>query len=582
MSGYDGPGQTGLMKFQSPVIDNQVYYGSFPPTPYDHHPLLQPGNPQEADFQYLAGSGYSSEKSFVHGSAPSVESRERKDRDLRVANAHHQRIPSSHSVQTLPRKRKASTESEYDLPAQKKAVLAQVHVQDPNGDYYDLSGQTSPYSPFVPTPTGSTGLPTCVSHGASPRPSGHHYSTSTASQVSLAAPSPHTPAFSPSFTTVKSEQSPAAPMTPIPRPTTSSPLKSSVPKLVRTSTMQQSPTAPCSTIAIGQTQTFNPYTLSTLKANLKLKGDLDSMKEDWTAEEKEARRRLVVFERDQSGSTITANFKGVAPQDRQASSICISCIWWKEKNEYYVTSVDTIYLLEALVGVRFTVEEKNRIRRNLEGFRPLTVSKARPDSEEFFKVIMGFPHPKPRNIEKDVKVFPWKILATALKKIISKYSASYSSTAAPLLTPASSIYSGEGLSEYQYPSSPHPEYMAAAGYPMNSEMGYMPQAVQMRVPRPVVTGPPELQLQMPEYVPAYDVNGQYIYQNGVPVTQATMGMPAHPMTAPVTRMPTWEYANFVNDSPVTLAPQSAPPTAYPRGPMVEAAEFMPHVHYQQH
>jgi hypothetical protein len=33
----------------------------------------------------------------------------------------------------------------------------------------------------------------------------------------------------------------------------------------------------------------------------------------------------------------------------------------------YVTSVDTIYLLESLVAVRFTVEEKNRIRRNLEG-----------------------------------------------------------------------------------------------------------------------------------------------------------------------------------------------------------------------
>ena len=106
---------------------------------------------------------------------------------------------------------------------------------------------------------------------------------------------------------------------------------------------------------------------------------------------------------------------------RPTRSICVSCIWWEEKDEYYITSVDTIYLLEQLVNVRFTVEEKNRIRRNLEGFRPLTVSKAKADSEEFFKVIMGFPNPKPRNIEKDVKVFPWKILAHALKKIISKY-----------------------------------------------------------------------------------------------------------------------------------------------------------------
>ena len=73
------------------------------------------------------------------------------------------------------------------------------------------------------------------------------------------------------------------------------------------------------------------------------------------------------------------------------------------------------------MAARFTVEEKNRIRRNLEGFRPLTVSKGKADSEEFFKVIMAFPIPKPRNIEKDVKVFHWKDLASALKKIIGKY-----------------------------------------------------------------------------------------------------------------------------------------------------------------
>jgi hypothetical protein len=83
--------------------------------------------------------------------------------------------------------------------------------------------------------------------------------------------------------------------------------------------------------------------------------------------------------------------------------------------------VDAIYLLEALVGLRFSVEEKNRIRRNLEGFRPITVSKNKAGAEDFFKLVMSFPNPKPRNIEKDVKVFPWKIFGTALKKIIGKY-----------------------------------------------------------------------------------------------------------------------------------------------------------------
>jgi hypothetical protein len=168
-------------------------------------------------------------------------------------------------------------------------------------------------------------------------------------------------------------------------------------------------------------QPFNPYSMYQTKAMLKIDGDLGKMSDDWSQEELDAKRRLVEFKRSQHGSTITTSFAPVTPEARPARSICVSCIWWEEKDECFITSVDTIYLLEQLVNVRFTVEEKNRIRRNLEGFRPLTVSKAKPDSEEFFKIIMGFPNPKPRNIEKDVKVFSWKILSHALKKIISKY-----------------------------------------------------------------------------------------------------------------------------------------------------------------
>lgn len=157
------------------------------------------------------------------------------------------------------------------------------------------------------------------------------------------------------------------------------------------------------------------------KAKLEIQGDLDSMlDEHWTKEEWDTKRRIVKFERLQSGSTITASFQAVSMEDKPVG-ILISCIYWAEKEACYVTSVDTIQLLEQLVAVRFTVEEKNRIRRNLEGFRPLTVSKGKPESEEFFKVIMAFPNPKPRNIEKDVKVFAWKDLSSALKKIIGKY-----------------------------------------------------------------------------------------------------------------------------------------------------------------
>ncbi|KAF8945175.1 hypothetical protein BGZ47_003136 [Haplosporangium gracile] len=174
---------------------------------------------------------------------------------------------------------------------------------------------------------------------------------------------------------------------------------------------------------------YNPYASLLNKANLKFQGNMDDMAINWSGEEWESHRRLVQFWRRQDGNDIHCTFAPVAPADRQPNSIVVSCIYWAEKNDCFLTSVDCIYLLESLIAVRFTVEEKNRIRRNLEGFRPVTVSKCKPESAEFFKLIMSFPNPKPRNIEKDVKVFPWKVLPYALKKIISKYTASYSSTA---------------------------------------------------------------------------------------------------------------------------------------------------------
>ncbi|KAG9874790.1 hypothetical protein KCU94_g23011, partial [Aureobasidium melanogenum] len=90
-----------------------------------------------------------------------------------------------------------------------------------------------------------------------------------------------------------------------------------------------------------------------------------------------------------------------------------------------------------------------------------------------FKIIMGFPSPKPRNIEKDVKVFPWRILAGALKKIIGKYSASYSSTAGALPSPSSvapprhQLHSSSPPSVTSNTSMSFPTSMTATSMPMH-------------------------------------------------------------------------------------------------------------------
>lgn len=159
------------------------------------------------------------------------------------------------------------------------------------------------------------------------------------------------------------------------------------------------------------------------KAELSISGDMGMMAKGWSNTEWATKRRLVKIWRRQEGSVIYIAFCPIPQNEWQSAkdSVVVSCIFRDDKNSCWITSVDMLYLLEAVIGQRFTVEEKNRIRRNLEGFRPQTVSKNKPSSDAFFRTIMNFPQPKPRNIEKDVKVFPWECVAASLKKIVGKY-----------------------------------------------------------------------------------------------------------------------------------------------------------------
>lgn len=436
--------------------------------------------------------------------------------------------------QESSRKRRLSSDSEDAVQKPiKKSSIQQMQNERPSerGVY-----NASPYSPLISTITAGS-LPHDGSVlETSPRFSSHTYSASVASATSVKAQSPRTPSpWSPSFTPVNQvNPSSRSSTTPANGSNVDAPTAGKTPALIRTSTIQQ-PSTSMSTFAAAHS--FNPYAMCPSKAILKLNGDLDSMSEKWSIEEWEAKRRLVQFTRRQNISTIHADFKPIAPEDRQPNSICISCIWWEEKKDCYVTSVDTIFLLESLVAVRFTVEEKNRIRRNLEGFRPLTVSKSKADSEEFFKVIMGFPSPKPRNIEKDVKVFPWKILAHALKKIIGKYSASYSSIVGALPTPMGSHYNSNGASDsgndVRASASPQPNSITQGASPYSiSAASFSPHMSHQRVSVSLNTAPPtDLRRQVPSMVPGYSYPATNSHQHMLQYPQGMRRSP-QPMTAP--------------------------------------------------
>lgn len=105
------------------------------------------------------------------------------------------------------------------------------------------------------------------------------------------------------------------------------------------------------------------------RVDLQFVGDLLNLASDWDQTEYAARRRLVRFNRRQVGHVVRISFEPITPQQYRSEDMVISCIFREDAQECFITSVDAIYLLEGFVGVCFSVEEKNRIRRNLEGFK---------------------------------------------------------------------------------------------------------------------------------------------------------------------------------------------------------------------
>ncbi|RHZ89023.1 hypothetical protein Glove_19g212 [Diversispora epigaea] len=141
------------------------------------------------------------------------------------------------------------------------------------------------------------------------------------------------------------------------------------------------------------------------KTKITVEGDLQQVTKNWSVKEYAARRRLVKFTRRAEGDEIKTSFSVLRPDEEAGNGTYVSCIWDEDKEEFCVTSVDILNLVGGLTGVRVTKAEQTRIRRKIETFRPKTVGKNK--DEGLYETIMSFPNPRPRNIEKDIKVFSW-------------------------------------------------------------------------------------------------------------------------------------------------------------------------------
>ncbi|CAH6721478.1 hypothetical protein CLIB1444_06S03114 [[Candida] jaroonii] len=212
----------------------------------------------------------------------------------------------------------------------------------------------------------------------------------------------------------------------------------------------------------------NNLSLVNTPVKLLFEQDHMDMTKDWTEEENTNQRRLVKFDFARLSPTdYLVKFKPIKKSDFTNSAAIISCIFWGEKELHIVTSVDIILLLEYLIQDSFTIEEKNRVRRNLQSLKPYTISRTNKTYQRFFQLLMNLEDPRPRNIEKDIKVFKWSDLFKALSKVISKYTSNENATlkVENNLTNASPI-----MSTYQSSSSSNPTSNLNSGSGTSSGM----------------------------------------------------------------------------------------------------------------
>jgi hypothetical protein len=159
---------------------------------------------------------------------------------------------------------------------------------------------------------------------------------------------------------------------------------------------------------------------------LSIEGDLDLMEKDWKPSEENAGRRLVRFSRKQLGSLVELSFATHAPCNphREKLEVVISCISLPDHEGLWVTSFDIVRLATYVLQIPLNTEMKNRARRNMASVDCKTLLRVIPNEHsktEAFTTIMEFEDPKPRSIEKSIKIYKWNVLEMCLSKILQRF-----------------------------------------------------------------------------------------------------------------------------------------------------------------
>ncbi|CAK9787305.1 unnamed protein product [Cutaneotrichosporon oleaginosum] len=144
----------------------------------------------------------------------------------------------------------------------------------------------------------------------------------------------------------------------------------------------------------------------------------------WDSLDHERVRRLIRFKtsriRGEGGAPVVhVDWQAIDPKQWEGSNekgtCTISII--KAQSDSWVTSVDLMNIAECVLDTHLCTEEKNRIRRCFEDKKPKCLNPGDP----FYVLLQSYNSPKPRNIDKSVKVYRAINLMAMMKKLCRSY-----------------------------------------------------------------------------------------------------------------------------------------------------------------
>lgn len=156
------------------------------------------------------------------------------------------------------------------------------------------------------------------------------------------------------------------------------------------------------------------------KANLNIRGNLDTAKYEWSLEDMTFQYRIVYFTCIRTdNNTVVADFHFASARQahelKQQGHPIISCLYSQSMRKWYFIGTEALTALERILDVELGDYGRKVSRNKFDSYGPITQRNTRDDLDDIFYLIENTERLKPRNVKKGVRIYRWEELTNFLQ-----------------------------------------------------------------------------------------------------------------------------------------------------------------------